>query len=70
MHRAFIKLREKNHSAGFNFYLTKGLIWKLVFIVVVVVVVCLFVSVVKSANNLYSKSEVGYVKFVTSYCSH
>lgn len=42
MHRAFIKLREKNHSAGFNFYLTKGLMWKLVFIVVVVVVVCLF----------------------------
>lgn len=64
MHRTFVKLKEKNHSVGFHFDLAKGLFQKLFFFF------CLFVSVAKSANNLYSKSKVGYGKFVNSCCSH
>lgn len=65
MHRAFVKLREKNCGVGFHLYLVKGLFQELVFFFV-----CLFASVAKSENNLYSKSKVGYEKFVNSYCSH
>lgn len=37
MHRAFVKLREKNCGVGFHFYLAKGLFQELVFFFV-----CLF----------------------------